>query len=111
MIKLYGITNCDKIRAARRWLEACGRAYEFIDFKTIPPQAEWIEAWLKQHDVTQLINRRSTTWRQLTPEMRERILNGDIAAIQAHPTVIKRPLWEINGIIVIGDTQPELLES
>lgn len=111
MITLYGIANCDKIRIARRWLQQNGYSYEFVDFKQIPLQAKWVQKWLAQVPVDHLINKRSTTWRQLNEEARQQILQGDIKTIIAHPTVIKRPLWDIDDEIIVGETRPKRLES
>lgn len=105
MIKLYGITNCDSVKKARKWLAEHHIEYAFIDFKKTPPQAEQIRQWLTTIKVAELINRRSCTWRALLPTEKQatETPNGAIALLTEKPTLIKRPLiiWA-NGQISTG---------
>mgnify|MGYP000948603713 FL=1 len=92
MPTLYGLPQCDTCKKARAWLSANGIAHEFIDYRAQPLSPAQIEAaaalgWDK------LINRSSTTWRQLTDE--EKSANSAdewLALAIAHPTLIRRPL-------------------
>ncbi len=95
MITLYGIKNCDTVKKARKWLDQHRIDYRFHDFREDGLDAAAVEQWLAELGWEQLVNKRSTTWKQLSPEARE---NMDTAsakgAILEHPTLIKRPLLD-----------------
>lgn len=46
-----------------------------------------------------LVNTRSTTWRELSPEARQKDKG---ALLRAHPTLMKRPLIEAEGQLYLG---------
>ena len=46
MIKVYGLNNCDACRKARRYLDAQGAEYRFVDLRAEPPQPGQVRAWL-----------------------------------------------------------------
>jgi Spx/MgsR family transcriptional regulator len=96
MIRLHGIPNCDTVRKARAWLDANGVAHEFSDFKKTPPSAELLGAWVGRLGVEQLLNRRGTTWRKLSPEIQAEAATaeGAVRLMLAHPSVIRRPVVE-----------------
>ena len=105
MIHLYGIANCDTVKKARQWLEAQGLAYTFHDFKKAPPDLAQCQSWVQALGVDTLVNRRGTTWRQLTAEQQATAdsSNGAAALTHAQPSLIKRPLvqWP-NGAWTVG---------
>ena len=96
MITLYGIKNCDTVKKARRWLEQAGIEYAFHDFREDGLSEDAVSAWIAELGWENLVNRRSTTWKQLDAAQRE-AMNGDsaLAAILKHPTLIKRPLLDV----------------
>lgn len=85
---LYGLPTCDTCRKARRALEAAGHAPVIRDIRSDPlSAAEW--APLIAAFGEGLVNRRSTTWRGLSEEVRALPLAELLAA---HPALMKRPL-------------------
>ncbi len=95
MITLYGISNCDTVKRARRWLEQHGIEYRFHDFRQDGLTAAQVQAWLEELGWEQLLNRRSTSWKSLDPDARERMDDGRaLDAILAQPTLIRRPLLD-----------------
>ncbi len=100
---LYGIPNCDTVRKARRWLDERGVAYRFHDLRADGLRAEVVAHWLAAVGYETLINTRGTTWRQLPAPTREG-LSADtaVALMQAHPTVIKRPVVEWGDAVTVG---------
>jgi len=102
---LYGIKNCDTVKKAVRWLEQRDIAFEFIDFKCHAPTEAQLQAWLEQVPQERLINRRSTTWKQLRDEDRLAVDSGqDLSIIAAQPALIKRPLLELGSTVAVGFT-------
>ena len=103
MITVFGIKNCDTIKKATAWLEQNNIAYTFRDVRQQPVDVDTVLAWLQQVPAEKLVNKRSTTWRQLTDEQRQ--LNSDDAVAQLivdNPTLFKRPLVEDSQGIHVG---------
>ncbi|WP_269618028.1 ArsC family reductase [Zhongshania sp. BJYM1] len=100
---LYGIKNCDTVRAARRWLESHDVDFDFQDVRDSPLNADQLGAWLQQLGVDALVNKRSTTWKQLSEEQRK-TLNADNAVnlLIEHPTLMKRPLLDTGSALHLG---------
>ncbi|MEL6608259.1 MAG: ArsC/Spx/MgsR family protein [Pseudomonadota bacterium] len=89
-MQIYGIKTCDTCRKALKALPDA----EFVDVRVDGmPQDILLAAHARFADA--LVNRRSTTWR----EMSEAERGGDpLTLLRAHPTLMKRPL------IVSGET-------
>ncbi len=96
MVNLYGIKNCDTVKKARNWLEQHGVEYNFHDFREDGIDAAAVQGWLAELGWETLVNRRSTSWKQLDPAVREAMDNHSaLNAILEQPTLIKRPLLDI----------------
>jgi arsenate reductase len=105
LITLYGIKNCDTVKKARRWLELHQIDYNFHDFREQGLQQEAVETWLDELGWETLVNRRSTSWKQLSPEQRETMdRQSALAAILQQPTLIKRPLLDTGSSRHVGFT-------
>lgn len=105
MVQLYGLKNCDRCRAARKWLDKQGLSAEFSDLAERPPGASEVAAWAKALGFRKLLNRRSLSWRSLPPARRDDL--DERAACQlivAEPRLIKRPLLVHKGQIHVGFT-------
>ena len=111
MITLYGIKNCDTVKKARRWLESNDTPYQFHDFRADGLTQEQVENWAQQLGWETLVNKRSTTWKQLDETQRTTMDNSSsITAMVQHPTLIKRPVLESDGEILVG-FKPEQYEQ
>ncbi|QFU74931.1 ArsC family reductase [Halioglobus maricola] len=98
MITLYGIKNCDSVKKARKWLDAKGVDYRFHDFRVDGVSASDVANWLDALGWETVVNRRSTTWKGLSPEQRENMdRDSALAAILEEPTLVKRPLLDAGG--------------
>lgn len=96
LVTLYGIRNCDTVKKARRWLDMHGVEYVFHDFRDDGLEEAVVKAWLDELGWEGLVNRRSTSWKNLDRDTRERMDdNSALAAIMAQPTLIKRPLLDL----------------
>ena len=95
MITLYGIKNCDTVKKARHWLDDNNIDYRFHDFREDGLDPVALAGWLKELGWEQLLNKRSTSWKQLSPEQRETMDARSAAeAVLTQPTLIKRPLLD-----------------
>ncbi|NKE47981.1 arsenate reductase [Roseomonas frigidaquae] len=100
---LYGISNCDTVKKARRWLEGQGVPHAFHDYRKIGVPAGLLEAWAAMAGWTALLNRAGTTFRKLPEPEREGLDEARaIALMRAHPALIKRPVVPRAGGLLIG---------
>ncbi len=109
MIKIYGIKNCDTIRKTLKWFNDNNVSYEFIDYKKEPPTPDVAAHFLEAHNWETIINKRGTTWRKLD-EQTKNAMNAQLAInlMIEQPSVIKRPIIEANGEIIVGYDELEL---
>jgi Spx/MgsR family transcriptional regulator len=101
---LHGIKNCDSVKKARQWLQAQKIDYEFRDFRERPPSMDEIESWMQHCDWQKLLNKRSTSWKNLSSAERERAIDASAVAplLHANPTLIKRPLLTMDDSVTAG---------
>ena len=101
---VYGIKSCDTCRKALKWLDEQGRDYQWRDLRVDGVESERVQRWLEEAGAEVLVNRRSTTWRSLGEADREAAGNPQRAQalLQAYPTLIKRPVFEIDGRVLVG---------
>jgi Spx/MgsR family transcriptional regulator len=107
-IKLYGIPNCDQVRAARAWLKTQGQDIEFIDLKKAGLETTTLDRWLSHLPWDAVLNRRGMTWRQLDPNTRAQIVDQSSAMelMLAQPLIVKRPILEFGEKISVGFSEP-----
>ncbi len=106
MPTLFGIPNCDTVKKARRWLEQQQVDYRFHDFRRDGLDKKQLSEWLKKVDWSELLNRRSRTWRELA-EQDKQDLTADKAVklMVANPSLIKRPVLVNNKQVTLGFDQ------
>ena len=71
MLTVYGIKQCDSCRKALKWLTGQGIEHQFHDLRIDGLSADLLKSWLDSPFAGKLVNRRSTTWRQLSDEQRQ----------------------------------------
>lgn len=108
MLTVYGIKQCDTCRKALKWLSGQGIKHNFHDFRVDGLEAELVRGWLDSPFSSKLINRRSTSWRQLTNEQRELEGEAQIRLLLEFPTLIKRPVFVAGEVIAVGFNAKEL---
>lgn len=97
-ITMYGIPNCDTIKKAKKWLEAEGVEYQFHDYRKQGIDTALVEQFCQQLGWENVLNKRGTTYRQLSAEQKETLNEANaIALLVEQPAMIKRP------ILVVGD--------
>ena len=102
-IRLNGIPNCDTVKKARKWLEAQGLEYIFRDFKKDWPSEDEIMLWGDAAGWDMLLNKRWTTFRKLSEADKADITRDKaIVLMVQHPSLIKRPVLEHEGGILVG---------
>ncbi len=103
MIIMYGIKNCDTIKKARKFLEANQVEYQFHDFREDGLNPIQLRSWISELGWEKVINKRSTTWRNLPDESKDN-MDETLALVIAEdqPTIIKRPVLELPDQVMIG---------
>ncbi|HBE93670.1 MAG TPA: arsenate reductase [Gammaproteobacteria bacterium] len=102
-IILAGITTCDTVRKAQRWLEQHGVVYSFLDLRSDAFVRHTLGEWMDKVDWDELLNKRSTTWRNLTDEERDDLDEARaMSLMMKHPTLIKRPILHFGDTLEIG---------
>ncbi|RKF18062.1 ArsC family reductase [Alginatibacterium sediminis] len=93
MPQIYGISNCDTIRKAKRWLDDSGIEYQYIDYRKDGLDAEFLKHQAQVLGWEVLINKRGTTFRQLDDAVKAALDESSaIELMLAQPALIKRPL-------------------
>ena len=91
---LYGLKNCDTCRKAMKSLPDA----RLCDVRTEGIPDPVLQAAHKQFGAD-LINKRSTTWRNLEASERAR---DALELLSDHPALMKRPLIEQDGLLFLG---------
>ena len=104
-IIMYGIKNCDSVRKAMKWLNEYNIKYQFHDLRSDGLSRARLEKWVLSTDYESVLNKKSTTWRKLSKETQKKNSSSEaIKLMLAQPTLIKRPILDVNGFIYIGFT-------
>lgn len=103
MVTMYGIKNCDTIKKARAWLDARGVAYAFHDYKASGIDRARLQAWCRKAGWERLLNKAGTTFRKLPDSDKTALTEAKaIALMEAHTSLIKRPVVEGLGDLLVG---------
>ncbi len=103
MTTIYGIRNCDTMKKARAWLDGRGVTYAFHDYKVSGIDHARLEGWAATVGWETLLNRAGTTFRKLAEADKAGL--GEKRAIVlmlAQPSMIKRPVLEVGGRLLVG---------
>lgn len=104
-VVVYGLDTCDTCRKARNWLKRFDIEHTFVDYRANRPGPEILKGWAARlGGWDQLINRASTTWRQL-PEPRKSPGSDPewTLLIKEHPALVRRPvLVTADGAVSVG---------
>jgi Spx/MgsR family transcriptional regulator len=106
MVKLYGIPNCDTMKKARRWLDAHEIAYQFHDYKKAGVDEKQLRQWVDRVGWETLLNRRGMMWRKLDETVKTEMNEAmAIRVMLETPSIIKRPLLELDKTLHVGFTE------
>ena len=97
MLHIYGISNCDTMQKALKWLMANKIEFTFHNYKDSGIDKATLERWLRHFPADKLINTRSTTYRAFT-DAQKRSISDKKQAIELmiqNTSVIKRPVWDL----------------
>ena len=102
-ITLYGIPNCDTIKKARKWLEAQAIEYQFHDYRKNGITPELVNEFFQSLGWENVLNKRGTTYRQLSQEQKESLNETHaLALLLEQPAMIKRPILRVQDTLYLG---------
>jgi arsenate reductase (glutaredoxin) len=103
MVLLYGIKNCDTVKKARLWLENNGISYQFHDYRVDGLTQEQLRGFADKLGWEKMLNRSSTSWRQLTTEQQADLTETKALQLMLDmPTLVKRPILDTGSNLLIG---------
>lgn len=93
-VTLYGLDKCDTCKKARNWLDRHRAAYTFVDYREHPIPAATLREWAPAlGGWEKLVNRASTTWRNLPAARKAPGSSAEwTLLIKEYPVLIRRPL-------------------
>ncbi len=103
MITMYGISNCDTIKKAKKYLTDNDLAFNFHDYRKDGITSSLINEFAEHIDWQELVNKRGTTYRQLSDEQKQNLdKNTALELLVQYPAMIKRPVLIHNGQYHLG---------
>ena len=104
-VTIYGIKACDTMKKARAWLDAHGVVATFHDYKTQGIDRARLQTWAAQVGWELLLNKSGTTFRKLSDADKADLDEARaITLMLAQPSMIRRPLLDVDGGLIVGFT-------
>ncbi len=111
MTTVFGIKNCDTIKKARKWLEQNSVEFQFHDFRADGLDLQWLEQAEAALGWEALLNKRGTTFRQLSDDQKADLDRAKaLALLEQHPAMIKRPVLAHEGNFYLGFSDKQYTE-
>ena len=103
MTIMYGISNCDTIKKAKKYLTDNNQEFTFHDYRKNGISAELVNEFAAHIDWQDLVYKRGTTYRQLSDEQKQNLdKESALALLVEQPAMIKRPVLVHNGQYHLG---------
>jgi Spx/MgsR family transcriptional regulator len=102
-VTIHGIKNCDTMKKAFAWLDGRAIAYDFHDYKKVPPTKAQLTAWCRVAGWETVLNRAGPTFRKLPDDAKSGLNQTKaIDLMLSNPSMVKRPVLETGTTIEIG---------
>jgi Spx/MgsR family transcriptional regulator len=103
MLTVYGLKSCDTTKKALKWLERRETPHRFLDVRADGVDSDKLTEWAMEVGWEVLLNRGSTTWRNLDEVIRENVTEDiGLQLMAENPTLIKRPVIETDAGVLVG---------
>lgn len=105
MYTIYGIPNCDTVKKVLNWMKEQNIAYQFHDYKTMGITAKELKNWCDQVGWETIFNKRSTTYKELSPETQTSVTGAAkaIPLMVTYTSIIKRPvITKGDKVVAVG---------
>jgi len=104
IINIYGISNCDKVKKACKYLDNENLEYNFVDFRKNLLDIDTIANWVNKVGWENLINKRSRYYNNLDKKQKNNI---DFVFIQKNPVILKRPILVLGYLLLLDFKEKE----
>lgn len=114
MLTVWGLRTCDTCRKAVKWLEGEEIPHKVMDLRADGVPAAELDRWIGALGWEPLLNKSSTTWRNLDAADRDGLdANRARGLLTDHPTLIKRPVFVLGDRVIVGfrDDQKRALKA
>lgn len=107
---VYGIPNCDTTKKAVAVLKKNEVVFLFHDYKINGITKEKLKEWIDKVGLEIIFNKRSTTWKELSEEVKKKaeLETGAIEIMMANNSIIKRPIIETVKKLIVGFKETEI---
>jgi arsenate reductase (glutaredoxin) len=103
MLTIHGIKNCDTMKKAFAWLDGHAIAYDFHDYKKVPPTKAQLVEWCRAAGWEKVLNRAGPTFRKLPDAAKADLTQTKAVELMlSNPSMIKRPILEDGDTLEIG---------
>ncbi len=105
MYTIYGIPNCDTVKKVLNWMKEHKINYQFHDYKTMGISSKELKSWCEQVGWETIFNKRSTTYKELTPATQASVTSAAkaIPIMIENTSIIKRPvITKGDKVILVG---------
>lgn len=103
---IYHLKSCDTCRKAIKTLKAAGHDLTSVDVRADGVDQATLERFEAGLGYEALVNKKSTTWRSLSDAEKSGLTRETaIALLLEHPTLMKRPVIDVNGTLTLGWTK------
>jgi len=111
-LHIYGLKRCATCTRALAWLQTHNLPHTFTDYQTTSPTPAQLQHWQAQLGGWEnLINRASTTWRNLPVERKAPASDADwLTLIAEYPTLVKRPVLVDGDKVTVGWSEKKYAE-
>lgn len=111
MLTIFGIKNCDTIKKTKKYFDEKGIDYTFHDYRVDGIDKSWLEQALTQLTWEKVLNKRGTTYRQLSDEQKQAVNADNVADLLIeYPAMIKRPIIANDKQLILGFSAKQLDE-
>lgn len=107
---IYGIPNCDTIKKTIAWFKLHKLPFQFYNYKIAGITAKKLNEWSKLADWKLFLNKKGTTWKIISASIgsKEITKTQALKLMQENTSLIKRPVIEVQGQLLIGFHEQEL---
>ncbi len=111
-IIVYGIPNCDTTKKSLALLKNKSVDFYFHDYKQQGITIKKLEDWCEKMGWETILNKRSTTWRELNEAEQRKVVDQSAAIklMMQNNSIIKRPIIEINNNLLVGFNEKEIIK-
>ncbi len=105
-MRVYHLKACDTCRKAIKALQVAGYELKLVDVRADGVDADTLTRLMAAAGRERLLNTRSTTWQGLDEADKADLSDQRAVALMvAHPTLMKRPVIEMDGAVHVGWTK------